>query len=84
MQPTLAGNVSEFLASHSHLVPSDANGGFVWRDIAKAMRGEAGADEWTRHTFYVRPLLPRYKRSKGVISLTRLEQFRDITPERMG
>ncbi|THV07839.1 nucleotide-diphospho-sugar transferase [Dendrothele bispora CBS 962.96] len=55
VQPTLSGNVSQFLAQNAHLLPSHANHGFVWNGregIEKALKGEAGNHEWSRMTFY--------------------------------
>jgi mannosyltransferase len=55
VQPTLASNVSSFLAENAHIVPKDANLGFVWDGAAaiqKAMAGEAGSDEWTKECMY--------------------------------
>ncbi|KAF8518759.1 nucleotide-diphospho-sugar transferase [Gautieria morchelliformis] len=52
VQPSLAGNISAFMATHAHLLPPDANHGFSWRDIGKALRGEAGGEDWTMRTFY--------------------------------
>ncbi|KAJ8080798.1 hypothetical protein PM082_017633 [Marasmius tenuissimus] len=55
VQPSLASNVSHFLATHRHMVPTDANQGFVWRGeegIVKAINGEGGNDEWTRMCMY--------------------------------
>ncbi|KAG5337048.1 NineTeen Complex (NTC) component [Termitomyces sp. Mn162] len=55
IQPTLASNVSAFMAEHRDEFPPDANQGFVWRGsdgVAKALRGEAGNSEWTNHCMY--------------------------------
>ncbi|KIK59648.1 glycosyltransferase family 15 protein [Collybiopsis luxurians FD-317 M1] len=71
VQPSLAGNVSEFLfnyySSHSSPsglvatgaglppVPTDVNHAFVWNSelgIEKALKGEAGSEEWTRMCMY--------------------------------
>ncbi|KAK7440239.1 hypothetical protein VKT23_017180 [Stygiomarasmius scandens] len=55
VQPTLSGNVSQFLAQNAHLLPTHANQGFVWNDkegIEKALKGEAGNQEWNRMTMY--------------------------------
>ncbi|KIJ49679.1 glycosyltransferase family 15 protein [Sphaerobolus stellatus SS14] len=52
VQPTLAGNISEFLSKNSHLVPPGANQGFVWHNLPKVMQGNGGNAEWTRWTFY--------------------------------
>lgn len=52
------------MAQNRHLVPQDANLGFVWRTadgddgshgtgIEKALKGEAGNDEWTLKCMYV-------------------------------
>ncbi|KAK1232930.1 hypothetical protein PQX77_003943 [Marasmius sp. AFHP31] len=55
VQLSLAANVSEFLATHNHLIPPHVNHGFVWKSpesIEKAIQGRAGNDEWTRHCMY--------------------------------
>jgi len=55
VQPSLASNVSRFLAENAHLVPEDANMGFVWdgaAGIEKAMKGHAGSDDWTKYCMY--------------------------------
>ncbi|KAL0580495.1 hypothetical protein V5O48_001565 [Marasmius crinis-equi] len=55
VQPSLASNVSEFLATHPHLIPPDANHGFVWHNeesIEKALSGHAVTDDWTRQCMY--------------------------------
>ncbi|KAG6830256.1 hypothetical protein H0H87_008680, partial [Tephrocybe sp. NHM501043] len=56
VQPTLASNVSAFMATEgADSFPPDANQGFVWHgdeNIAKAMRGEAGNQEWTKRCMY--------------------------------
>lgn len=54
VQLSLASNVSAFLQSHAHLLPPENNSGFVWRNIPKAMRGEAGNDDYTFSVMYVR------------------------------
>jgi len=54
-QPSLPSNVSLFLSENAHLVPKDANLGFVWDSVAgiqKAMSGQAGIDEWTKGCMY--------------------------------
>ncbi|KAF5372917.1 hypothetical protein D9758_001721 [Tetrapyrgos nigripes] len=55
VQPSLSSNVSHFLAANAHMLPHNANHGFVWKSkeaIEKALKGEAGMDEWTRMTMY--------------------------------
>ncbi|KAF8884803.1 nucleotide-diphospho-sugar transferase [Infundibulicybe gibba] len=52
VQPTLAPNASTFLRGASHLLPADANLGFIWRDVPKALQGEAGNNDWTIRTMY--------------------------------
>ncbi|KAH0582475.1 hypothetical protein H2248_010419 [Termitomyces sp. 'cryptogamus'] len=55
VQPTLASNVSAFMAEHRDEFLPDANQGFAWyssEGVAKAMRGEAGNDEWTKQCMY--------------------------------
>ncbi|KAF8588714.1 glycosyltransferase family 15 protein [Ramaria rubella] len=52
VQPSLAANVSAFLAAHPHLIRRDANNAFSWRDVEKAFRGEAGNEDWTVNVFY--------------------------------
>ncbi|KAG5649786.1 hypothetical protein H0H81_002044 [Sphagnurus paluster] len=67
VQPSLASNVSAFMASLQQdpsqnldskppiSFPEDANHEFVWRGpngVAKALRGEAGNDEWTKRCMY--------------------------------
>ncbi|KAF9465879.1 nucleotide-diphospho-sugar transferase [Collybia nuda] len=55
VQPTLASNVSRFLASHASSLPPDANHEFVWKGpegAAKALMGSAGSDDWSGMTFY--------------------------------
>ncbi|KAG5643372.1 hypothetical protein DXG03_001020 [Asterophora parasitica] len=70
VQPSLASNVSAFMASiqqdplktldYESRPPlafrEDANHGFVWRGnegLQKALRGEAGNEEWTKRCMYV-------------------------------
>lgn len=56
VQPSLAANVSHFLASSSSLLPPDANHEFVWKGpegAAKALKGDAESDDWSGMTFYV-------------------------------
>ncbi|KAF9465878.1 nucleotide-diphospho-sugar transferase [Collybia nuda] len=55
VQPTLASNVSHFLASHASLLPPDVNLEFVWKGpegAAKALQGTAESDDWSGMTFY--------------------------------
>ncbi|KAK7056681.1 hypothetical protein VNI00_002398 [Paramarasmius palmivorus] len=52
VQPSLAGNVSAFMHSHSSLLPSHANMGFTWRNIPNALSGLGGNDDWTRMCMY--------------------------------
>ncbi|KAG6910070.1 hypothetical protein DXG01_013520 [Tephrocybe rancida] len=55
VQPTLASNVSAFMATEKDNFPLDANHRFVWRgdeNVAKALRGEAGNPEWTGLCMY--------------------------------
>ncbi|KAF8588713.1 glycosyltransferase family 15 protein [Ramaria rubella] len=52
VQPSLAGNISAFMSTHSHLVPPGVNHAFSWRDIDKALKGEAGSNDWTMRAFY--------------------------------
>jgi hypothetical protein len=59
VQPSLAANVSHFLASHASLLPPDANHEFVWKGpkgAEKALKGLAASDDWSGMTFYVRTL----------------------------
>lgn len=53
VQPSLPGNVSAFLASHEHLIPEGVNHAFQWKDVNKALRGEAELNDWTLLNFYV-------------------------------
>lgn len=53
VQYSLAPNVSTFLHSHAHLLPPDTHLGFVWRDIPKALRGEAVNGDCTFSAVYV-------------------------------
>ncbi|KIJ37938.1 glycosyltransferase family 15 protein, partial [Sphaerobolus stellatus SS14] len=52
VQPSLPSNVSSFLASHSHLIPEGVNHAFQWHNVNKALRGEAGVNDWTLMNFY--------------------------------
>lgn len=60
VQPSLASNVSAFMASvhegsNSLAFPKDTNHAFVWNGkdgVDKAMRGEAGNTEWTKRCMY--------------------------------
>ena len=53
VQPSLASNVSAFMATHGDLLPPNPNHAFSWNDVGKALRGEAGSNDWTLRTFYV-------------------------------
>ncbi|TFK33822.1 nucleotide-diphospho-sugar transferase [Crucibulum laeve] len=55
VQPTLASNVSRFIADNERLVPADANLGFSWKGAAgieKARSGIATSDDWTLMCMY--------------------------------
>ncbi|KAG6918181.1 hypothetical protein DXG01_016166 [Tephrocybe rancida] len=55
VQRTLASNVSAFMATERENFPHEANHGFVWNgdeNVAKAMKGEAGNQEWTKRCMY--------------------------------
>ncbi|KAG7088570.1 hypothetical protein E1B28_012550 [Marasmius oreades] len=55
VQPSLASNASYFLSTHSHIIPPNANLGFVWSGqsgIKKALQGQASNPEWTRMCMY--------------------------------
>ncbi|KIJ48935.1 glycosyltransferase family 15 protein [Sphaerobolus stellatus SS14] len=52
VQPSLPSNVSSFLASRSHLIPEGVNHAFQWHNVNKALRGEAGVNDWTLMNFY--------------------------------
>ncbi|KAG6805624.1 hypothetical protein H0H92_014707, partial [Tricholoma furcatifolium] len=54
VQMSLASNVSAFMSTQNDF-PPDANHAFVWHGeeaIAKAMRGKAGNEEWTKRCMY--------------------------------
>ncbi|KAJ3994879.1 nucleotide-diphospho-sugar transferase [Lentinula boryana] len=54
VQPSLAGNVSEFLFDF-YSSPNNVNHGFVWQGkegIEKALKGEADTTEWTKMCMY--------------------------------
>ncbi|KAF9266974.1 nucleotide-diphospho-sugar transferase [Marasmius fiardii PR-910] len=55
VQLSLATNVSHFLATHSHIIPRDANLGFVWhssQSIEKALSGHGTNDDWNKMCMY--------------------------------
>ncbi|KAF8520399.1 nucleotide-diphospho-sugar transferase [Hysterangium stoloniferum] len=52
VQPSLAGNVSMFMASHEHLIPTNANHRYSWKDVNKAFSGTAGTPDATMLAFY--------------------------------
>lgn len=57
VQPSLAANVSAFMASHSDLIPPNANHAFSWHNTEKVLSGNGGNKDWTLGTFYVRPFV---------------------------
>lgn len=50
VQLAFASNVSAFSSEHQHLIPTDANLAFQWRDVEKALEGKAtsGSRQFTR------------------------------------
>ena len=79
VQPSLVGNVSTFMATHSHLLPPHANHAFSWNDVGKVLSGNGENKDWTLETFYVRRSLPVCERSAKPL----LEQFRNLTSQRL-
>ena len=53
VQIALASNVSTFMSEYRHLIPTDANLAFQWRDVERALEGKANHEAWTRLVFYV-------------------------------
>ena len=41
------------MATHGDLLPPNPNHAFSWNDVGKALRGEAGSNDWTLRMFYV-------------------------------
>ncbi|KAF8518758.1 nucleotide-diphospho-sugar transferase [Gautieria morchelliformis] len=52
VQPSLAGNISAFMAKNARLLPPNANHAFSWHDVGKALRGEANGEDCTMKAFY--------------------------------
>ncbi|KAF8646951.1 hypothetical protein AX16_007042 [Volvariella volvacea WC 439] len=52
VQPSLASNVSYFLNESRHLLAPGANIEFSWKDVDKALRGEATSKDWTIAIMY--------------------------------
>ncbi|KAJ7579801.1 nucleotide-diphospho-sugar transferase [Mycena floridula] len=58
VQPTLAANVSTYLASivsgngSENSFPKDVNHAFVWNNVPMALRGDAGNGQWTHRCMY--------------------------------
>jgi hypothetical protein len=74
VQQSLASNVSRFLAENSHLVPPNANLGFVWNGtvgIEKAMSGIADSEDWKATCMYVRRISSQGDASSDIQVLTR-------------
>ncbi|TFK62363.1 nucleotide-diphospho-sugar transferase [Pluteus cervinus] len=52
VQESLARNVSQFLHSRPELLVPDANLAFSWKNVSKALQGQADNDDWTVSVMY--------------------------------